>query len=77
MNDRSPTSPLQTLVWVTKGSQTNTTLKWGRGELCCSLMKSYDLPSTNDWSRVLICVSGCSLYKELRCGYMAGNRSRY
>ena len=48
MNDRSPISPLQTLFWVTKGSQTNTTLKWGRGELCCSLMKLYDLPSTND-----------------------------
>ena len=70
MNDRSPASPLQTLVWVTKVSQTNTTLKWGRGELCCSLMKLYDLPSTNDWSRVLICVLGCFLYKELRCGYM-------
>ena len=24
MNDRSPASPLQTLVWVTKVSQTNT-----------------------------------------------------
>ena len=23
MNDRSPASPLQTLVWVTKGSHTN------------------------------------------------------
>ena len=46
MNDRSPTSPLQTLVWVKKVSQT---IQHGkRGELCCSSMKLYDLPSSND-----------------------------